>query len=55
MALLLDGNSEQVAHEGGQKGVFGEKKIRVVIALDLIKCQYTYKITEMAPYVRTYF
>ena len=34
---ILDGNSELVAHASGIIGLFGEKKIRVVNALDLIK------------------
>ena len=61
MVLIFDGNSEIGAHacrKNRQReyifslkiGVFTEK-IRFVTALDLIKNQ----ITEISPYVRTYF
>ena len=37
MVLILDGNSEHVAHVCRKIGLFGEKKNRFVAALDLIK------------------
>ena len=36
--LILDGNSEHVAHALRKIGLFGEKKHRFVTSLDLIKC-----------------
>ena len=38
MVLILDGNSESVAHAIRKICVFGEKKMRFMTALDLIKC-----------------
>ena len=38
MVLILDGNSEHVAHALNEIGLFGEKQIRFVTALDLNKC-----------------
>ena len=38
MVLTLDGNSDHVAHARRKIGLFGEKKLRFVFALDLIKC-----------------
>ena len=37
MVPILDGNSEHVAHASRKIGLYGEKKIRFVIALELIK------------------
>ena len=38
MLLILDGNSERVAHARRKMGHFGEKKIQFGTALDLSKC-----------------
>ena len=38
MILILDGNSEHIAHACSKIGHFGEKKIRFATAFDLIKC-----------------
>ena len=40
MLNILDGNSEHFAHEWRTIGLLGEKKIRVVTALNLTKCLY---------------
>ena len=39
MVLILDGNTEHVAHASTKKNIFLEKKkIRFFTALDLVKC-----------------
>ena len=38
MVPVLDGNSEHVAHASRKRGLFGEEKNLIFIALDLTKC-----------------
>ena len=38
MLLILDDNSEDVAHAWSKELLFGDKKIRFVTASDLSKC-----------------
>ena len=55
MTLMLDGNSEHVAHAWKKIDLSGEKKIRFVTALNYNQMPYTDQITEIALYVRTHF
>ena len=50
MVLIVDGNTKHVAHAGRKLCLFLEKKNTFVITLDIAD-----QITEIAPYVRTYF
>ena len=38
LLLILDGNSQHVAHASRKVGLFGEKKNQVGTALNMIKC-----------------
>ena len=49
IAFIYDSSSEHVARASRKIGLLGEKNIRIVIALDLIKC------LKQIKYVRTYF
>ena len=61
MFLVLDGNSEHVAHASRKIGLSREKKNRFVAALDLIKCLKQKKkqrlvlkcAPELPSYIRT--
>ena len=47
MVLILDGNSEHVAHAWRKMGPFGGKNIRFVTARDLIKCLEYIKLPRL--------
>ena len=38
VVLIVDGNLEHDAHAWSEIGLFGEKRIRIVTVLGLIKC-----------------
>ena len=44
---ILDGNSEHVAHVGRKIGLFGEKEIKFLTALELIKCLKQIKLQRL--------
>ena len=63
MALILDGNSEHVAHASRKIGLSREKKIEFIAALDRKKCDKQIKpqrllqtcahISELPTHIRT--
>ena len=48
MVNILDGNSENIVHAYRKIGLFGENNT-------IFDCFRSYQITEIAPYVRTFF
>ena len=54
IVLILDGNSEHVAHAWRKIGIFGKKNM-ICDGSRSKQMPYTDQITKIAPYARTYF